>query len=151
MTNLPSIPADFPTPTPQHSRSMSQEQLGDHRTQISFEVEVILQGYWQTEMDPKVKAGVMADWADELQDWTVPQVKWGLREYRRENPRRKPNPGDILAVLKKRRGQEYAAKAAALPKADNFAPIVTDEARARNAAKVAELFPAIIHRSPEVK
>ena len=111
----------------------------------------MLQGYWHTEMPAPLKAAVLADWADELEDWPLEQVRWGLREYRRENPRRKPNPGDILAVLKKRRGQEYAAKAAALPKADNFAPVITDEARARNAAKVAELFPAIAKRIPEVK
>lgn len=77
---------------------------------------MILQGYWQAEMSPEVKAGVMADWADELQDWTIDQVRWGLRQWRRDNPRRKPNPADVLAILKDQRGKTEIAKLAALPK-----------------------------------
>lgn len=82
----------------------------------------MLSGYWQADMDPKLLAAVLADWADELQDWNIGQVKWGLREWRRENPRRKPNPGDIVAVLKRRRGDEFAAKLAALPKPEPERP-----------------------------
>lgn len=102
-------------------------------------------------MDPKLRAAVLADWADELQDWSISQVRWGLRQWRSDNPRRKPNPGDIVGVLKRRRGEEYAAKARALPKADNVTPIVTDEARARNLELLAQLLPAAVQRVPEVK
>lgn len=76
---------------------------------------MILQGYWQAEMSPEVKAGVMADWADELQDWTIDQVRWGLRQWRSDNPRRKPNPADVLAILKAQRGKTEMAKLKALP------------------------------------
>ena len=116
MSNLPSTRASFPAPTPQLSQSLSPAALETHRTQIAFDVEVVLSGYWQTEMDPKMKAAVMADWADELEDWTIEQVRWGLRSWRRENPRRKPNPGDILGILKAQRGKAEAAKLAALPR-----------------------------------
>ncbi|WP_377758852.1 hypothetical protein [Paracoccus angustae] len=133
------------------TNSMSQDECARHRSRIGFEVEVVLQGYWQEQLAPELKAAVLADWADELEDWHLEQVRWGLREWRRENPRRKPNPGDIVAVLKKRRGEEYAARAAALPKPGDVQPVITEEARARNAARVAELFPSIIKRIPEVK
>lgn len=79
-------------------------------------MEVVLSGYWQTDMEPRMKAAVMADWADELEDWTIEQVRWGLRSWRRDNPRRKPNPGDILGILKAQRGKTEAAKLAALPR-----------------------------------
>ena len=111
----------------------------------------MLQGYWQEQLAPGLKAAVLADWADELEDWPQDQVRWALREWRRENSRRKPNPGDIVGVLKKRRGEEYAARAAALPSPAVSQPVVTEEARARNAARVAELFPAIVKAMPRVQ
>lgn len=129
---------------------MSQAQCVEHRSRIGFEVEVVLQGYWQEQLAPALKAAVLADWADELEDWPLDQVRWGLREWRRENPRRKPNPGDIVSVLKKRRGEKYAQQVAATKVADPQ-PVITEEARARNAARVAELFPSIVKRIPEVK
>lgn len=111
---------------------MSSDELARHRKQVSFETEVILQGYWQAEMSPEVKAGVMADWADELQDWTIDQVRWGLRQWRRDNPRRKPNPADVLAILKDQRGKTEIAKLAALPKPapEVREPISADRANA---------------------
>lgn len=92
---------------------MSPEQCADHRARIAFEVEVILQGYWQAELAPQMKAAVLADWADELEDWLLDQVRWGLREWRRENPRRKPNAADVAAILKAERGKAEMARLAA--------------------------------------
>ena len=93
---------------------------------------MVLQGYWQADLAPEMKAAVMADWSDELEDWTVDQVRWGLREWRRDNPRRKPNPGDVVAILKARRGKTEAAKLAALPKpADAPRQPVSPEAAAQ--------------------
>lgn len=93
---------------------------------------MILQGYWQAEMAPEMKSAVMADWADELEDWTIAQVRWALREWRRANPRRKPNAGDIVAILKEQRGKTEMAKLAALPKpeAERPEPITAEKASA---------------------
>lgn len=149
MDNLPAkITAQLPAPTPCATASMSSEECADHRSRIGFEVEIVLQGYWQDQLSPQMKTAVIADWADELEDWPVEQVRWGLREWRRENPRRKPNPGDILAVLKRKRGEEYAAKIRKLPKADNVTPIVSDEARARN-LKLIEEYGFAVKRMPK--
>lgn len=151
MGNLPSKIESFPTPTPNVSQSMSPEELERHRSQIGFEVEVVLQGYWQTDLDPRIKAGVMADWADELEDWPVPQVKWALREWRRENPRRKPNPGDILGVLKKRRGEEYAKRRVASQEAQPPRETMSPEQHAALMDELEQKFPGIIKPIPEVK
>lgn len=55
-----------------------------------------------------------------------------------------------MAILKRARGEKYAKQVAATKVADPQ-PVITEEARARNAARVAELFPSIVKRVPEVK
>lgn len=40
---------------------------------------------------------------------------------------------------------------AALPKPGGVQPVITEEARARNAARVAELFPAIVKAMPRLQ
>ena len=80
---------------------------------ISFNVEVILDGYWDRRPPDKIKAGILADWADALQDWTQDQVLWGLRKWRNENPSKKPNPGHIMGLLKVQRGVTEAKRAMA--------------------------------------
>lgn len=54
-----------------------------------------------------MKAAILADWMDELEDWTVDQIRAALREWRRTNPSKKPNPGHILILLKAGRGRAW--------------------------------------------
>lgn len=110
------VKAAIPTPTPQATRQMDKHEVQRHRAKIAFEVEVVMEGYWKNDLAPELKAAVMADWSDELEDWTIDQVRWGLRQWRRENPRYKPNPGNVLAILKEQRGKTEMAKLAALPR-----------------------------------
>lgn len=56
-----------------------------------------------------MKGAVLADWCDELEDWPQDQVRAALREWRSKNPSRKPNPGHVLEILKRWRGQSFAA------------------------------------------
>ena len=108
-----------------------------------------MSGYWQTDMEPMLRAAVMCDWADELQDWTVEQVRWGLRQWRSENPRRKPNPGDIFGILKAQRGKVEAAKMAALaPPPEPPRERITAE-RAAEILAAAGLAPKRIERAAE--
>lgn len=130
---------------------MSQDECAAHRSRIGFEVEIIMQGYWQEQIAPQMKAAIMADWADELEDWPVDQIRWGLREWRSENSRRKPNPGDIVAVLKRQRGEQFAATLKALPTPQPEPMRCTEEERRRNLEVVTQLFPTLVKRVPEVK
>lgn len=149
--NLPAkITAPLPTPTPQIAQSLSPAELSEHRAKIAFDVRVMLSAYFDPSESDEVKAGLLAWFCDELQDWKHEQVVWGLREWNRENPRRRPTPGDIVAILKRARGEKYAKQVAGTKVADPQ-PVITEEARARNAARVAELFPSIVKRVPEVK
>lgn len=101
---------DIPTATPQLAQSMSPQKLAEHRKKISFDVEVILQGYWQALPPEEIKAAMLADWADSLEDWSHKQILWALRKWRNENPNKKPNPGHILSILKLERGKAEAKR-----------------------------------------
>jgi hypothetical protein len=102
--------AGLPTVTPQHAQSLSPQKLQEHRAAIAFDVEVILDGYWDSRPPDHIKAGILADWSDALQDWTGEQVLWALRKWRNDNPSKKPNPGHILAICKAKRGARVAAE-----------------------------------------
>ena len=87
---------------------------------------------------PEVKAGILADWADTLEDWTQEQVLYGLRKWRNDNPTRKPNPGSILAILKETRGQAEVKRAALSKQEEPPRPKATPEERARMAEYAAK-------------
>lgn len=78
----------------------------------------MLSAYYEPNESDEVKAGLLAWFCDELQDWTHEQVVWVLRSWNRDNPRRRPTPGDLVALLKRARGEKVARDMAALPKPD---------------------------------
>ena len=108
-SNLPAI-ASIPTPTPQIAKSLLPQQLDAHRAKIASEVKVVLSAYFQPHEDERIKAAQLAWWCDELEDWTQEQVVWALRQWNRDNPRLRPTPGDIVAILKRKRGETIAAQ-----------------------------------------
>ena len=135
----------IPAPTPQLTRSLSPDALVAHRQAIAFDVEVILDGYWDRMPPADVKAGILADWADALEDWTQEQVLYGLRKWRNENPSKKPNPGHILVILKGLRGIKEAQRAALSKQAadatpdDDMTPVEREASRKRIAEMCAEV------------
>ena len=121
MGNQLDISRPLATPTPQLTQSMSLEQLDAHRKAIAFDVEVILDGYWDRRPPADVKAGILSDWCDALEDWSKEQILFVLRDWREKKPSSKPNPGHIVQVLKEMRGKAEAARSLAQPKP---APVV---------------------------
>lgn len=103
---------DIPTPTPQHARSLSPQELQEHRAKIAFEVKTVLSAYFQPHEAEEIRAAQLAWWCDELQDWTQEQVVWALRKWNRDSPRARPTPGDIVAIMMQARGRKYAAQIA---------------------------------------
>lgn len=131
---------------------MSPQAIAEHRKRIGFEVGVVLKtDYYVPDLSKEELAASLAGWCDALEDWPVDQIVWALNEHRNTRPDKRPNAGHILSILKRKRGEEYAAKAATLRKAADPAPVITEEARARAAARVAELFPSIAKRMPKVQ
>ena len=86
------------------------DDIAAHREALIFEVEIVLAGYWQDDkMPPRLRTAVLADWADELEEWPVDRVRAALRYWRRESPRLRPNPGDIARLLRERDNQRTMA------------------------------------------
>ena len=110
---------DIPAPTPEIAKSLSPQDLRDHRAGIASEVKVVLSAYFQPHEADDIKAAQLAWWCDELQDWTREQVVWGLRDWNRRNPRLRPTPGDILSILKTLRGLKHAKTAPKQPDEPN--------------------------------
>lgn len=97
---------DISAPTPQIAKSLSQQELQDHRAKIAFEVRTHIRWF---ERDERIIAARLSWWCDELQDWAQEQVVWALRKWNRDNPDKEPTPGHILAIMKEARGKKYAA------------------------------------------
>lgn len=91
-------------------QSLSQRECEDHRARLAIEVEIVLDGYWQNRPGDQMKAAILADWMDELEDWHIDQIRWALRRWRSLNPSKKPNPAHIAAILKCERGRAYVAQ-----------------------------------------
>lgn len=95
-------------------------------------MEVILSGYWQSLPPEHVKAGILADWADALEDWTQEQYLYALRKWRDEFPNKKPNPGHITGMMRKIRGRREVERMRANqppPEPETVKQRVSDEAR----------------------
>lgn len=99
-----------PASTPRLTSSLLPHERDQHRARIAVDVEIVLDGYWQSRPSDLVKAGILADWMDTLEDWHVDQIRFALRKWRDMNPSKKPNPSHILAILKGERGKTWVAQ-----------------------------------------
>lgn len=117
-------------------------------------VEIVLDGYWRDDLSQAMRTAILADWADELEDWPAESVQDALRQWRRENPSKKPNPGHILRILKQAWGERHADQVrAVVERLRAPAPLnIPDLADRRAIADdLASKFPGLIKRIPEVK
>jgi hypothetical protein len=106
----PWLAEPVPAPTPNLTQFLEPHDLDAHRARIGVEVEIVLDGYWQTRPSEGVRVGILSDWMDELQDWHIDQIFYALRKWRDDNPSKKPNPGHIKRILKGERGMAWVAQ-----------------------------------------
>lgn len=117
---------------------MPPSEIARHRAEIAVAVEVVLHGYWRDDMPDAMRAAILADWCDELEEWPPESVRAALRKHRREKPSTKPNPGHILAILKESWGKRHAEQVRAAltpPEPERPAPC-SPERRAEIMAEV---------------
>lgn len=136
------ITAQLPPTTPLRNVSRLPQEIEAQRGAITALVETVLDGYWQADMSQKKRDLILMDWADELEEWPVESVKAALRQWRRENPSKKPNPGHILELLNKAWGARNAGAVRAAMADRAPAPRLIPEAQRRaQVAEMARLFP----------
>lgn len=142
--HLPATVAKLPPLTGCDVKSMSQRECDDHRASICLEVEIVLKGYWQEKRSFEMEAAVKAWWMDELENWTPDQVRWAMRNWCRDNPNRKPNPGHIIQLLKQAWGKRHAKqiRAALTPPEEPPKERISPERHAEIMAEVGARFPS---------
>lgn len=130
---------------------MPPQDLAEHRKRIAVVVDIELDGYFRPDMGEGRRAMILARWCDELQDWPADAVRAAMAKWCRENPRIRPNYGDILGLLKAAWGEKHAAQVrAAMAKPDRHEGM-TPEQYAAVSAEMAPLLASFIKRVPEVR
>jgi len=99
-------------------------------------------------MSQKKRDLILMDWCDELEDWPVESVKAALRQWRRDNPSKKPNPGHILQLLNKAWGERNAPAVRAAIEAQQRARSepMSRERHQQVSAEMAEMLGQFIRR-----
>ena len=68
---------------------------GPHAEWIAGRVKVLLSHYYQPEIAPEVEEEGLADWIESLLPFPHDAIAQATRAYLRDQPRRRPTPGDI--------------------------------------------------------
>lgn len=123
----------MPPLTPLRAASMPRHERTDHRRAIAGVVEVVLAGYWQPSEAEELRAAILRDWCDELENWDPKSVRAAMRQWRQENPSKRPNPGHILQILNDAWGRKNAdqVRAALAAPAEPPKQRISDEAHER--------------------
>lgn len=87
---------------------MPPQELVEHRRKIAVIVDIELDGYFRPDMGEGRRSLLLSRWCDELQDWPSDAIRAAMAKWCRENPRIRPNYGDILQILQKAWGEKNA-------------------------------------------
>lgn len=152
--NLPHVVPQLPPMTPLQNVSRSPQEIAAHRAQTSALVETFLDGYWQSDMSQAKRNLTLTDWCDELEGWPVDSIKTAFRQWRLENPNKKPNFGHILQILRHAWWEYNAEQIQAVvqhmrPPEPQSIPDLTE--RRALCAELADKFPGMIKLIPPVE
>ncbi|OOY15081.1 hypothetical protein BMI85_16165 [Thioclava sp. DLFJ4-1] len=95
-----------------YGQSLEPQDRSKHRAWIGVRVSALLENYWQTKPSEATLEMIYQDWIDELDHFTREEITAACRSWVSANPRRKPNFGDISALVV----ADRAERRAALPK-----------------------------------
>ena len=128
---LPMTAAQLPPASALDASSMLPHERTEHRRAIAGVVQVILNGYWRPNDSDEMRAAILRDWCDTLENWKPESILAALRQWRDENPDKRPNPGHIVRALKNAWGKRHAdqVRAAIAPPVEPRKERVSDERR----------------------
>ncbi|KFI27792.1 hypothetical protein CN97_00845 [Haematobacter massiliensis] len=127
-TRLAVLPANLPPTIRLYAQSLSPSDCDKHRAWIAIRVEALLDGYWQNRPSDLVKAEILADWMDALQNFAPDEIRRACRDYLAgPDCARKPKPGDIRDVILSHRADEIARFRASQPSEPEAAPLSEDD------------------------
>lgn len=114
-----------------YAQSLEPQARLKHRLWIGLRVEALLDGYWISRPTDAVKEQIVADWIDGLENFTQAEITAACREWVRDNPRKKPNFGDIRAVVLRHRQIEAAKHRKPEPEPYSALSVPSEERRAQ--------------------
>lgn len=86
---------------------MTPREYSLHVDLVGKVVKAELRSYWTAQPDPEVDALEVASWVEELQDWSIDEIRAGFSAWVRDNPSKRPNRGHISQLLKRARGKAW--------------------------------------------
>lgn len=110
--------------TPRYVQSLSPQEAFNHRAWIGVRIEALLDGYWNSRPSDAVKAEMMADWMDALENYHPDEIRAACRAYANgPNRDRKPKTGDIVELIVGKRAEVRRS----LPKPPEPQPVRVDD------------------------
>ena len=140
---LPMTAAQLPPASALDASSMLPHERTEHRRAIAGVVQVILNGYWRPDDSDEMRAAILRDWCDTLENWKPESILAALRQWRDENPDKRPNPGHIVRALKNAWGKRHADQVRAA-----LAPPVEQPKQRVGAQRAAEIMAELGIRNP---
>lgn len=99
--------------TPLLTKSLTPQELDDHRADLCLVMEVMVRKYdkfgWDRMADGMRKL-IRLDWLDALQDYPLDEVRTACRIHTQEAPNKVPNEGHIKAIINRERAKVIAAQ-----------------------------------------
>ena len=91
--------ADLPTTIPAQTWQGGQQSDGLHAEWIAGRVQTLLSHYFQPDNPMDVQEAAIDDWIDALEPFSKSQIESACSAYIRDQPRRRPTPGDIRSKI----------------------------------------------------
>lgn len=98
MTDLPAAPSASPPSSPERAAYeawLRSPERQAHRGWIGGRIVTLLGHYWREDDPTELTAALAKDWADLLEGYPRAAIEDACKSYLRDQPRRKPTPGDI--------------------------------------------------------
>lgn len=101
---------------------MTPAEYSSHVDLVGKVVKAELRSYWTAKPDPEVDALEVTGWVEELEDWSIDEIRAGFAAWVNDNPNKRPNRGHISQLLKQARGKAWAASNPRQPEAPRGEP-----------------------------
>lgn len=77
---------------------------------MGVRAEATLGDYWERFPSDVVKAEIIKDWIAILSPYSPAEILTACREWKAQNPRLRPGPGDVAGLIDAARGQWHRAQ-----------------------------------------
>jgi hypothetical protein len=116
--------------------SLTPPEATRFRAWVGVRAEATLGDYWERFPADVVKAEIIKDWIAILSPYSPAEIVTACRDWKADNPRQRPGPGDIGGLIGEARGRWLAAQRKPEPEVTR---VVTAEDMERRRAAAADI------------